>query len=487
MEFLDPKKKRSYNIRLAIGFVLTGALLILATTILAFMTAGYSINKNNGAVIQNGLIFLNSHPVSANIYINGKSMGTTSARITLPEGTYNISLTSAGYHDWNMTLDLQGGSVNQLVYPFLFPLNPAITTALALPSAPEIATMTPDQHWMLVSIPNQFGQFSQIDITNPKAPITQVTIPANIFSNQQGTLQVVEWSNDSQHLLLKHTWSGGSEYVMLDRINPANSFNVNQLFTNPITAIRMQDKVYNKLYLYDSTTQALSLADVSSKTVTPVLSGVVSYWPYSTDQILYTTSQGAPANQVLVKLWNKNISYNIRTLPLSSNYLLNIANYSGNFYVIAGSSAEHQVYVYMNPLNTLEIAGNNSLPVPYTLLQVNGVPESATFSTSAQYLALQSGSEFSVYDFQNQTHYHYDTGLKVSDTELSNWMDGNRLTLVSGGRLYVFDFDGTNMVNFTAADPGYLPAFNAAFDALYTVTSGPNSQWSVIRTSLIAN
>jgi hypothetical protein len=41
MDFLDPKKRRGYNIRLFVGFVLISIAIVLATTILALITAGY--------------------------------------------------------------------------------------------------------------------------------------------------------------------------------------------------------------------------------------------------------------------------------------------------------------------------------------------------------------------------------------------------------------------------------------------------------------
>src|SRR5271157_5129443 len=100
MDFLDPRKRRGYNIRLFIGMVLISIAVILGTIILALFTAGYSINSKTGQIIQKGLIFVNSQPVPATIFVNGTNSGTTNARLNLNAGNYTILLTQAGYHSW---------------------------------------------------------------------------------------------------------------------------------------------------------------------------------------------------------------------------------------------------------------------------------------------------------------------------------------------------------------------------------------------------
>lgn len=489
MDFLDPKKRKAYNIRLFIGFVLVGIVLILGTTILALITAGYNINRHTGQVIQNGLVFVNAQPQSASIYINGSKYGTTNARIELASGNYDVDLKRAGYQDWNLAFNLMGGSVEQLTYPFLFPTNPIKTSVLQLSTAPQVASESPNQHWLVVNVPNQIDEFSLIDVTNPKTPITTLTLPAGVLNIGPGTnnLQAVEWSTDNKHLLLKHTWNGGFEYIMLDINNPLNSFNVNAIFPNvSFDNVTLFNKTYNSVYLFDSSTGTISLGDEVTKTVTPVLSDVLQYDPYKSSEILYVSKDLTNANQVDVKLYNNGQSYLIRTLPISTTYILNMASYNSTDYVIVGCSSLHDVYVYQDPLS--EISGTqNQLPVPYTLLITNGYPQSATFSNTAQFIAAQSGSEFAVYDFSEQTHYRFNTGLPLSPNELANWMDGDRLTLVSNSILTIFDFDGTNTVRLTGAVVNFKPAFNSAYDAVYTVSQNSSGQYEILRTSLIAN
>jgi hypothetical protein len=492
MDFLDPKRKRAYNIRLAVGFVLITVALILGTTILALITAGYGFNTKTGQVFQNGLVFINAQPTSASIYENGHPAGTTNARLELPAGNYNFVLKQAGYHDWSNNLTLFGGSVQQLNYPFLFPTKPIAKSVLTMSSAPQIATETPNRHWLLVTIPGQTEQFNVIDATNIKTPQTTVTIPSSLLNNQPGTnnFKVVQWSTDNQHVILEDDFDGGSSFIMFDWADPTTSVNLTQQFsTTTISSVRMQNNNFDTLYIYNANDKSLNLAKISDNSVTPVLTNVLAYWPYATNQIVYTTPDAKDSDAALAMLWSSGKSNELRSLPSGSSYQLNIATYSGHSYVIVGSSGSDYAYIYEDPLTQISNQPG-TMPLPTTLLVSSGTPQNVTFSNSARFIALQSGSQFAVYDLETQTHYRYDTGYPLSPNEVGNWMDGNRLTFISGGQLVVFDFDGTNKVTFTPSGNDYLPAFSQSYDSVYTVTPTPGSptgQFEVLRTSLIAN
>src|SRR5579859_1954324 len=94
--------------------------LLLGAVILVYSANGYGINTKTGAVVQNGLIFLDSKPGGADIYINGNNNGSkTAARLILPAGNYTIVFKRAGYHDWSRSFSLTEHSISRFVYPFL--------------------------------------------------------------------------------------------------------------------------------------------------------------------------------------------------------------------------------------------------------------------------------------------------------------------------------------------------------------------------------
>src|SRR3990167_224998 len=122
MDFLDPKKRKHHTIRLFIGYGLVAIAIALVSLILIQQTYhGYDIDKRTGKIIQNGLVFINSKPVSADVYANGEKKGNTNLRLVIPSDNYKIELKRQGYNTWSRSLYLEGGSVVQLTYPLLFP------------------------------------------------------------------------------------------------------------------------------------------------------------------------------------------------------------------------------------------------------------------------------------------------------------------------------------------------------------------------------
>src|SRR5690606_12414954 len=106
MDFLDPKKKRSHNIRLYIGYGLMAIALTIATLIVVFAAYGYGIDRKTGDVIQNGLLIVDSHPESAHIFINNEDKGTTDSRLVLPANAYTVELRRDGYLPWKLDINL---------------------------------------------------------------------------------------------------------------------------------------------------------------------------------------------------------------------------------------------------------------------------------------------------------------------------------------------------------------------------------------------
>jgi flagellar basal body-associated protein FliL len=88
MDYLDPLKKRRKKTKLMIMYVLIGIIAIaIATVVFVYLINGYSIDRQTGEVIQNGLVYLDSKPESAEVYLNGqKQRGRTDARLVLAGG-----------------------------------------------------------------------------------------------------------------------------------------------------------------------------------------------------------------------------------------------------------------------------------------------------------------------------------------------------------------------------------------------------------------
>jgi PEGA domain len=485
MDYLDPKKELRHRIILLAGYLLIAIAIGLTTRLLLLQAYGFGLGKH-GAVIQNGLTYFSSQPHPAQIYVNGQLQSSaTDTRLFLPAGLYQVRLSRSGYHDWTRQIELQGGDVQHFDYPFLIPSQLADKKLADYSAQPDLLTQSPDRRWLLVSEPHSVTDFQLYDLKNPTKPPVSLSLPASLLSKATGTesLQLEEWADDNQHVVLTHQYDGKSEFILLNRADASQSLNLNTTLSAAPTKLTLNNKKYDRYYLYDGS--SLRTASLGNPTPLPVLEHVLAYQTYGNNSVLYVTDNGAPAGKVLVKLLDGSRTYTLRSFPASGNYLLDLTQYSGTLYMALGDSAENKVYVYTDPLGQLQSQPHQAL-VPAQVLHVIA-PSYVSFSANAQFILAEGATQFGVYDIQNTKGYSYVANQPLDAPQVhASWMDGDRLTYVSGGHLVEFDYDHTNPHSLMTASPVYLPAFAPDYKFVYDLVPAANDQFSLVQTSLLA-
>ena len=213
MDFLDPKKKRAHKIRLFIGYALMAIALGIGTLILVFQANGYDLDPKTGSVIQNSLIFVDAHPVSATAYVDGQEKGQTDTRLILPAGPHSLELRREGFRSWRKELDLEGSIIERYAYPFLFPQNLVTNDVQVYDGEPGFASVSPDRRWLIIQQPTSLTNFDLLDLNNEANTRIPLTVGADLFTatGSKHTLEMVEWSTDNRHVLIKHTFDSGTE------------------------------------------------------------------------------------------------------------------------------------------------------------------------------------------------------------------------------------------------------------------------------------
>lgn len=478
MDYLDPKKQLRDHVVLIIGYILVALAITIGTIILVEQAYGFGLSQN-GTVIQNGLVFLSSQPNPANIYVNGVlNSNSTNTRLFLPSGVYNVKLTRTGYRPWQRTIIFDAGSVEHFDYPVLFPTTLTSKKIHVYNGAPGLATQSPSRQWLLAEQPGSMTSFDLYNFKNPTTPtMTTLTLPANLLSKATSTesWQFDEWADDNQHVLLTHLYDGKYEYILVDCADPSQSVNLtNVLGANP-AQLTLNNKKYNQYYLYntasDNSIQTATLA--TGNVLTPYLQDVLAYQSYGNNTMLYVTSDGASSGKVLLKLLSGGQTITIRSLPVSPSYLVNLTQYNGVLYVAAGAASNGLVYIYQNPISQFTnqqgtIVASQVLSVP----QANYL----SFSDNAQFIVVEHDTTFAVYDVENQKTYNYTKNLPLDAPQLSaSWMDGDRLVYVSGGKLIVFDYDGTNQQTLMSQSPAYLPDFSTDYRYVFSLGASPTA------------
>jgi hypothetical protein len=480
MDFLDPDKVRRHNLMVLIGHCLVGIAIAMASLVLLYQSYGYGINKE-GEVIQNGLVFTGSNPNGASIFLNSNDSGfRTDKRLVLAAGNYVIQFNKDGYWPWTRSIQVAGSRVSRYDYAFLFPRQLTTTKVKQYNAAPLLSTQSPDRRWLLAQLPGSGVSFDEYDLKNPTVAPVKLTLPADIITTSSGSKwSVVEWSNDNRHLLLRHAFGKSSEFILVDRSDPASSLNLNATLAVRPTEIHLVNKRYDRYYIFNRSAQTLQTANLGDTTLRSYLKNVLAYKSYGDRTMLYVTDDiketTATKGEVAAKLTDGNRTNTIRQMQAGKTYLLELATYAGDQYVLAGSSSEDKVNVYKNPVDQI----NNpsiGVAVQITTLKVPS-PTYVAFSDSARYVMAEGGSHFSVYDALQDTTYTYGFDNPLDKPQKhAEWMDDSRILYVSEGRVFVFDYDQTNRHTLMVDSPAYLPAFTPDFKRLFTLAPNTNKK-----------
>jgi hypothetical protein len=477
MEFPDKDSKRKRSIKLFIGYFLIAILVGLAALLLIYMTAGYNYDRNNG-VIQNGLVFLESKPVSANIYIDNQSKGNTGARMVLNEGKHVINLKQNKYRDWSKTFTLEGGSVLYFIYPKLIPTTIKTGVARIFDNAPAWVSQSPDRNWLVLQQNAQAPVLSVIDLNKPTNEPVLNTLSATQLASvngSRGTLSPVDWADDNRHLLLLQKMpDGNNHYVIYDRDNVDNSINLTEalkLTTGQV--IKLRDGKFDKYYVHDIATGDLFSADIQKGlNTTAILKSVVSYQPYADNLILYVTYDKAAIGQAnVLVLSDKTNSYMLKSLPRDANnqYLLDLAQFKGNWYYVTASVSSNRIMIYRNPLKR-SAPGNKQAINPQMSLELNN-PQFVSFSPANRFFVVQSAKNFIVYDAEQNRVFKYSSSVNITAGQEAKWMDGHRLNVVADQKVVEFEFDGLNMQVLTDSQQSFEPYFDKDYQFVFTLAS----------------
>lgn len=470
VDYLDPQRQFRHRITLIVGYACITVLIIMATFVLVYQAYGFGLGKN-GTVIQNGLLFVSSQPGGATIYLNNQPYkDTTNARLVLPANIYRLKLSRLGYRDWQRTVAVDGGRVEHFDYPFLIPQTLTSTKlGSSYSSAPSIATQSPDHRWLLIAQPSSLLNFDLYDLKNPTKAATTISLPTSLLN--KGTTQswqFVQWADDNQHVLLQHLYDGKSEFILLSRTDPAASLNLNTTLKITPDKLTLNNLKFDQYYSYTTAGGTLQSISLKNTTATTLASNVLAYQSYSNDGMLYITPTDAPNGKVLLKLTIGDQTYIVHTFPTSSTYVVDLTTYAGKLYVVAGASSENKVYIFKDPVGQLKSEADHAV-VPLQVLHVVN-PTFVSFSANAQFVMAESGQAFGVYDIENQTGYNFNTKVTLDIPQVhASWMDGDRLTYVSQGKVLIFDYDGTNQQMLVVANARYLPFFAPNFKFVYTL------------------
>ncbi len=489
MDFLDPRIRRAHSIRLITGYALMAIVIVLGAYLLVNAANGYGIDTKTGQIIQNGLLFVDSQPSGAKVFLDGKAQGaTTSSRLILPAGKYSLSLQKDGYRAWSRSFTLNEHSVERYVYPFLFPVNLKSTALKNYTAKPSFTTQSPDRRWLLLTTPDTTSSsvtFDQFDTTNLKKAPKRLTLPSGLLSatkNGRSSLKEVEWSTDNKHVLLLHSYGGGKEFIIFNRDSPTTSININKLLKVAPSEVALRNKKIDQVYIFNQKSGELQIGDTRNSKTTPLLKNVLAFKSFGADILNYVSDKNSAPGEASAYIWDGRKSYPLYSFSKGTNYLIDEAQFQGHFYFVAGSDTDERVNIFKDPLSSIK---NPSVgkAIPLISLNVkNG--QKVSFSANARFVEAEAGQSFAVYDFETQSIFHYTIASQPDG--LLHWMDGHRLIGTVKGITFVTDYDSTNQQTLVASVYPIGGYFDQPYKRMFTFQNKSGGGITLMNVSLLA-
>jgi hypothetical protein len=480
MDYLDPKKKRARKNRLIFGYGLIAIAIAIATVLLVYIANGFYIDRNTGQVIQNGLVYLDSRPGGADVYINGEKQRTkTDARLVIPSGQYSFELKKEGYRSWQRTIQLEGGSLRQLTYAKLIPNQLDVSPVIDLRSNPTAVSQSINKRWLVTSYVDNPLSLSITDLEQTPISSVPLEIPASIVSDPLGgRIEIVEWAEDNRHFLASYTVGDVVSYISVDRENPSLAQNLNTLFSNNSYEIGMRDRKFDQFFVYNPVAKILSTASITGGVSSDAyVEKVIDYKTFGTDWVLYITDSGEEGLvDVRFKRGDKNIL--IKQIKTSENYLLQLAKL-GNAPVMGFSSpVENRAVVYNDPEAYLNDNPDVKMPIATTVLRVNN-PIDLRISADSSVIMAYGPENYASHEFEADRSYNFEAGVPVDASQKIEWLDGQHFVFSSGGKQNVIDFDGSNRYELVDSIVSLGSIYSEDLSLMFTFTptsAGINGQ-----------
>lgn len=443
MEFLTPQKKKEKARRLYIGYALFGILISLATYIMISTALGYEIFSTKGEIVQNGLLFVDSRPSDAQIYINdSKESSNTNAKLSLPEDSYPITLRKDGYRDWKKTVNLMGGKVFFLTYPRLLPVAPKEVDSRSYTKEPEIL-QSRDKRWLALypgSTPNDI--YLQ-DLENPTADIVTITLPSAVLEGSTtSSCTFVEWAGDNVHFLVRLTLSSGKEKsVVINREKPLESYDLNALLGTASTSRHyFWDGKWDKIAVHEAT-GTVRLADIKEKSVSAgplIVEQVKNLYILGGETAVYTVMNNDLTD---VKFYKDSKTYVILSYKSNGGALtVKGAGFNRNDYLLIAGDGLEKTYIYKNLLDAIQ-KSSTGRAAPFVIMPL--ASSYGEFSRSNRFVFGTEGNEMVVYDIEQRELKKY--SLDGDKPLVVGWLDDSRLySRATNNDLSVMDYDGQN-------------------------------------------
>jgi hypothetical protein len=452
------------------------ASVVAISAVCLLLVLGYRFDFGARTVEQGGLLQFRSVPEGAKVTLNGQELSfVTPGKRNVDVGTHEVRMHRDGYREWAKTVTVKAGELRWLNYARLIPRDLTTNTVQEFPVLAD-EKPSPDRKWFALLPAADKPELIIVDIRPDKPISAPFVLPAGSYTSVEGQphhFSIVEWDFGSRYLLLKHVIGEKTEFIKIDRTNPAATQNLTTLFSLALTDVHFSGTSGNVFYGLE-TTNVRKLDSGAGTISQPLIKDVTRFTLYKTDTIAFTTHTG---QTIGAGVYVDQKAYIVRTYDDTVPVLVDVTSYFSKNYLAVSRGTKVEI------IKEPELSKGNSAATPKISLPA-GV-QWLRFGASGRFIAAGNGTQYALYDIETAEKFTVNLpGTAVDATKPLQWLDDYSLVSSADKDLRITEFDGGNQQVIIDAEPGFAVSLDEDGKLLYSVARTQSGSYVLQATKL---
>lgn len=467
------RRKKIQTTKLIITEIFMLVVVVLTVVILTFIVMGYHLNED-GKLEQSGLVQVDSFPTGATVVIDDETLpNETNTSKILPKGEHTVKLQKEGYTSWSKTVSLHPGFLTKLSYPHLYKENPKTEVVKKFEQAPSSFLVSENRELGLLKYPGGKLEVINLESKSPKESNLDLTeIIENSAPEDLDRATITSWSSNGEHIILSLKKDDALKFFVINLEHPERSLDLSAEFDLKISDLQFLNEQGDRLGIIENNNfRTVSLSDKKLSDV--LVKNVLSFNNSGSKVVLITKKPEENKKIVLYDTTSKSEIFLADSMAESIKVYL--SEYAGRFTLVFVS--DNVVTVRRSDLPTENITKENPLSEPVGKYTLDfGVPKDFNFKGKNQLIVNSTDNNIAVFDLENYRLTSY-----TLDSNLTFWPDEYTIGIVSGGKLVLYDFDGSNAVYFKEAETGFPAAITKDNNYLYYISKDNSGNLNLAR------
>lgn len=488
--FKKPTRKQLLVRRVILSSVATIAVFVIVTVTVLFML-GYRLDGVNGQLEQGALLQFDSNPNGANVFIDGKSIGSqTATKQTVIAGTHTISMQKNGYEKWSRTLQLTAGTLTWLDYARLVPVQRPVT------AVGNYATLTgvqfsPDLKWVVLQTKADTPTFRLVDLRSQDVKGSDLILSPDLYSEATTagvthTFSLVRWNGDGRYILIKHAYKDQTEWLMVDTQDATKDVNITRLLSANFSDVQFAGSGGTTLYGL-TTDGVIRKLDLSAGTMSRgFVTQVKSFSIYDNSVLTYvgTSETNASAQVAGIYRDGDDSAHVVQTVNDTTTPLhIAASRYFSDDYIAIAVGKDVTIFKGNFPSGNSQ---DTSSLKQFSTMQMATPVTALSFSPKGDYLLAQADSLFTTYEIEHQrTETGVITVANNNPATTLKWLDTAHLWNDDTNSLVMRDFDGDNAYVMNPVASGFDVSLSQNGRYLYSIGKASDGSYTLQRIQMI--